>query len=160
MENEPIENENKGEPIIKYDKEKIKILIINSLEKPLSFHIMNLKSNDIILKKNHIKYLLQKFRENNFPSDSKFLNDISQIMVTLDESNNNLTNIQICYSYNNIINIKNKNRLEKFIIFTNIFQLNMVKKCTQIFIDGTFKSCQRGFIKYLILQVFYQKLTP
>jgi len=75
LENEPIENENAEEPIIKYDKEKIKILIINSLGKPLSFHIMNLKNNDIILKKKHIKYLLKKYRENNFPSDSKFLND-------------------------------------------------------------------------------------
>ena len=51
LENEPIENDIKGESIIKYDKEKIKILIINSLEKPLFFHLMNLKNNDIILKK-------------------------------------------------------------------------------------------------------------
>ena len=36
----------------------IKSLIITNLEKPLSSHIINLKNNKIILKKDKIKYLL------------------------------------------------------------------------------------------------------
>ena len=54
------------------------------MNKPLSFHLENLKNNDIKLNKTQIKYLLQKIRENNFPKDEDYLNNISKIRITLD----------------------------------------------------------------------------
>ena len=63
----------------------IKSLIVENLEKSLSFYIINLKNNNIILKKNQIKYLLQKYREEKYPSDSYFIKDIKKILITIDE---------------------------------------------------------------------------
>lgn len=103
-----LEVKNKDINELKYEKYKIKILLVNSLDKPLSFHLMNLKNNNIILKPNHVKHLFQKYRELTYPSDTKFLIDISKIKITLDESNINTKDLSMCYSYNNIINIKKK----------------------------------------------------
>ena len=77
------------------------------------------------MKKNQIKYLLQKYREYKYPADNIFLSDISKISITLDKNNINMTYLSLCFTYSNLVNIKNKNKLEKYIIFTNIFQLNM-----------------------------------
>ena len=57
--------------------------------------------------------------------------------------------LPICYKYVNAINPEKKYSLEKYIIFSSNFQLNMMTKCTQLHIDGTFKSCPRGYYKIL-----------
>ena len=54
---------------------------------------MNFKQNNILLSKNQIKWHLQKIRESKFPKNDIFLKDIS----------------------------KNKNKLNKNIIFTSLF---------------------------------------
>ena len=41
--------------------------------------------------------------------------------------------------------MKKKKRQEKFILFTSKVQLNKFKECSQIFMDGTFKSCPKSF---------------
>ena len=74
---------------------------MNSLEKPLLFHLINLKNNNIILKKNQIKYLLQKYREYKYPADNIFLSDISKISITLDKNNINLTDLPLRFTYSN-----------------------------------------------------------
>ena len=51
-----------------------KALIYNNIEKPLSFHISNLRQNDIDLTVNQIKWQLQKIREDTFPKEDIFLN--------------------------------------------------------------------------------------
>ena len=59
-------NENKLDNI-----EFINSLIYSNIEKSLSFHKSNLQTNNIFLKTNKIKWLLQKLREDKFPSDIK-----------------------------------------------------------------------------------------
>ena len=49
-------------------------LIIQHIEKPLSFHIDNLKKNKVPFKRYRITNLLQKYREEAFPEDMHFLN--------------------------------------------------------------------------------------
>ena len=54
----------------------------------------------------------------------------------------------MCYEYNQIFNPK-KNTHEKFIIFSSAFQLQSLKKCSQIHIDATYKSCPKTFYQLL-----------
>ena len=44
------------------------------MTKPLSFHISNLKYNNINLSSNQIKRILQKVREIKYPLEQNFLN--------------------------------------------------------------------------------------
>lgn len=133
-----------------YEKKRVlaKSLIIQNLEKDLSFHINNLRNNNIYLKKNSIKWLLQKLREEKYPSDEIFLKDISKITITF-ENSSNMIDIPLCYKYNNLINLEKNNKLEKYIIFTSKFQVKLIQKCTQIYIDGTFKSCPKNYYQII-----------
>ena len=91
--------------------------IISNINKPFSFHLNNLRSNNIYLTKNQNKRLLQKIRENKFPPDVIFLKDISKIKITFDNESE-LTNINMCYKYVHILNPNKNNSVEKYIIFT------------------------------------------
>ena len=57
----------------------IKSLILANLEKPLVFHVENLKNNNIYLTNNQINWSLQKIREEKYPSNDKYLLNISDI---------------------------------------------------------------------------------
>ena len=103
-----------------------------------------MRNNNIYLKKNSIKWLLQKLREEKYPSDEIFLKDISKITLTF-ENSSNMIDIPLCYKYNNLINLEKNNKLEKYIIFTSKFKVKLIQKCTQIYIDGTFKSCPKNY---------------
>ena len=118
-----------------------------------------MKNNKIILKRDKVKYLLQKYREEKYESDSKYLEDISKINITLDETNVNMINVSLCYKYSNIINIEKKNILDKYIIFTTNFQLNLAKKCTQVLVDGTFKCCPKGYYQVINVAGYYPELN-
>ena len=124
---------------IKNTKELMKSLIFANLDKKLPFHIANIKNNCINIKKNSINNYLQKYRESAYPSDKKFIKDITKIVITYDEGNINMTNMSFCYNHTNFLNFKNKNKQDQFIIFTSECQLNLISKCSQILIDGTFK---------------------
>jgi hypothetical protein len=50
-----------------------------------------------------------------------------------------MTNMPFCYNHTIFLNFKNKNKQDQFIIFTSECQLNLISKCSQILIDGTFK---------------------
>ena len=67
---------------------------------------MNLKNNNIVLKRDKIKYLLQKYHQEKYESDYEYLEDISKMKITLDESNINMKNLQFCYKYANVINLE------------------------------------------------------
>ena len=58
---------------------------------------MNLKNNNIILIKNQIKYLLQKYREYIYAADKIFLSDISKTIITLDKNNINMTDLPMYF---------------------------------------------------------------
>ena len=154
-------NDNKEEQNlnVKNYKELAKDLIFNNIEKPLNFHIMNLKQNKILLSKNQIKWLLQKIRESNFPNNEKFLQDISKILITFENNKLELKNIPFCFKSVNTINIINKNKLDKYIIFTSIFQINLLFKCTQVLVDGTFKSAPKTFYQILNISGFYPDIN-
>ena len=92
-------------------------LINSSIEKPLEWHITNLQANHINLNKNKVKYLLYKNRNELFPKDKDFLNDIINNTINLEENGNK--NIPFCYVNNTYLEkIKNnKYKTQKFIIF-------------------------------------------
>ena len=93
----------------------------------------------------------------NYPKDQDYLKDISKITITFDNING-MENFPFCYKYINQINIE-KNKLEKYIIYTSTFQLNLLTKCTQIHIDGTFKSCPKGFYQILNIAGYYPDIN-
>ena len=125
---------------------------------PLSFHANNIEHNGLKLTRNQLKWILQKIRENKFPSDDIFTKDISKITITFD-ININMTNLPLCYKYINTINPDKKNKQDKYIIFTTNFQMNLLSKCTQIHIDGTFKSCPRGYYQILNIAGYYPDIN-
>ena len=156
-----------SEKIIKVEKSKEVIdkkkalasaLIMASINKSLSFHISNLKNNNIYLSKNQTKRLLQKIRENRYPPDDIFLKDISNIKITLDNESE-LKDINMCYKYAKLINPRKNNSLEKYIIFSSKFQMNLLKKSKQIHIDGTFKSCPKTFYQILNITAFCEDIN-
>ena len=72
--------------------------MILSINKRFSFHISNLKKNNIYLTENQIKRLLQKIRENTYPPDDKFLKNIADIKIVFDNEPE-LKEINLCYKY-------------------------------------------------------------
>ena len=133
-------------------------MIVIYLTKPLSFHIENLKKNNIKLSKNSIKNILQSLREDEYPSNEKFLKNISKIRITLDK-NIDYNNIPICFKYVNLINPKQNEKLEKYVIFSSIFQMNQIQYCTQLYIDETFKSCPNSFYQIINFARFLPKIN-
>lgn len=57
------------------------------------------KKNNINLTNIQIKNLLQTIRENEYPSDDKFLNDITKITISFGD-NIELQKLPICFEYN------------------------------------------------------------
>jgi len=135
----------------------IKSLILCNIEKPISFHQANLKTNNIFMTQNQLKWVLQKIREEKFPTNEKFLSDISNIKINLDNTAL-LNNLPFCYKFSNFINPEKKNCLEKYIIFTSKFQINMLNKCTQLYIDGTFKITPIGYYQVIIIGGFLPEI--
>ena len=68
----------------------------------------------------------------------------SHIKITF-ENSSNMSNLNLCHKYNQFLNPDKDNKLEKYLIFTTKFQINLLTKCNQILIDGTFKSCPKNF---------------
>ena len=124
-------------------------MILQNLNKPLTFHLNNLRNNNIVLKNNIIKNLLQKLREETYPIDNEYLNNIINETIDLDINNPELNKLPFCLSVNSYINPYKNSRVEKIIILGTIFQIKLFSKVSQIFIDGTFKSCPKIFIKSL-----------
>ena len=75
-----------------------KEIIIKNLDKSLQWHVNNLYSNNIHIKKNTIKNLLQKLRELNYPCDKEFLNDISKITISFSSNKKELQNLPFYFT--------------------------------------------------------------
>ena len=82
------------------------------------------------------------------------MKDISNIKINFD-NNNELENIPFCHKVVNMINLEKKNNLEKYIIFSSKIQMNLLTKTNQILIDGTFKSCPRGYYQIINIAGYY-----
>ena len=126
-------------------------LIKINLKEPLNFHIENLKNNKINIKKSRIRNILYTLREESFPKEEEFLKAINNIKIKL--SNNELiTEENYCIAKGEIINFKNNNKLEKYVIFSSDFQLNLFIEINELFIDATFKICPPNW--YQLLNIF------
>lgn len=127
-----------------------KNLIKSSLNKPLQWHITNLKNNEFNLSKNQIKYLLYKYRNEQYPKDSDFLVNVINTNISFDKNEDNAT--PFCYSdYKYIYKDKKKLYIEKFIIFTCLFLIKIFASSKKIFIDATFKITPTPFYQTLII---------
>lgn len=51
------------------------------------------------------------------------------------------------------------NNLDKYLIFTSKLQMNLLKKCSQLLIDGTFKSCPSGFYQIVNIAGYYEEIN-
>ena len=120
-------------------------LIKQHIDKPLSFHLDNLKKNNIPFSKNKIKYYLQKYREESFPEDKYYLDNIELIKITYDNNKDEFKDLPFCYVNSKFLNPEKKNRREMIIIFSSEIQLKKLEKAKQIFMDATFKSCPKNF---------------
>ena len=89
---------------------------------------------------------MQQLREENLPSDSKFLFNIDKITIDIEDEH-----LPFCYCYYSDIKLgNNKYICDKFFIITSSFQINMFIKCTQIFLMQFSKVAQNLCINYLI----------
>ena len=161
-----LQSDEKSNSLIPVKKMKIKLMMIQNLLKLLFLQIQ-INHSDFIkqIQKTIIytslltKWLLQKIREKTYTNDIKFLEDISKITINFEVQNPDLKNLCLCHKYSSIINPKKNNIQEKYIIFTTKFQINLLAKCTQILIDGTFKSCPRSYYQILNISGFFPDIN-
>ena len=131
---------------IKTEKDNLDLaynLIKNSLDQPLLFHIKNLTSNNIKISRLKIKNILQELREGSYPKDDEFLDNIELIKIDLGISDE-LKNLNFCPAKINLYN-QEKNKIERFAIFTTVFQLKMMAESDELFIDVTFKVAPKKY---------------
>ena len=86
---------------------------------PLLFHVKNLAINNINLSRIKIKNKLQLFREELYPKDDEYLDDIDSIKINLGDDED-LQNLNYCHSKIQFYNPKIK-KIDRLIIFTTIF---------------------------------------
>ena len=134
-------------------KQKAKELIFRNLDKPLSFHLENLKNNNFKLSKNQIKWILQILREQNYPSDANYLFNIDKIKIEIDNEQ-----IPFCFSYYSNIFYEKHYICDKYFIITSPFQINMFSKCNQLFFDATFKSCPKSMYEIFNIAGFFKDI--
>ena len=111
-------------------------LIKQNLIESLEFHVRNFKNNNIEFSRNKIKNLLQKIREADIPKDQELLADLSKIKINYDDLNKNEEGVPFCLSKSEFINLRYKNSIEKYVIFTSLYQLKMFGECDEYYADG------------------------
>ena len=77
---------------------------------------------------------------------------LSNIKINFKNSDDIDDEVPFCLSKGEFINIRYKNRLEKYIIFTSLYQIKMGAERKQYFLDGTFKAAPKGY--YQILNIW------
>ena len=131
------------------------MLIKQNITAPLDFHVKNFKNNNIDYSYNKIKNLLQKIRELEIPDNNEILANINNITINFNNNNKSEDEVPFCLSKGEFINLRYKNRIEKFVIFTSLLQLKIGAECDDYFIDGTFKACPKGW--YQLLNIWAYK---
>ena len=86
------------------------------------------------------------------------MKDISKINITF-EKEIGLENLNFCWKNAQILNTTKKYKMEKYTIFTSIFQMNLITKCSQIYIDGTFKSSPKLYFQILNIVGYYKEIN-
>ena len=100
----------------------------------------NLKKNKIPFKKFKIKNLLQKFKEESFPEDANFFDNLEYIKIIYAPNNDEFKQLPFCYVNKKFLNIKNRN----IVMFTSEVQLKKLEVASQILMDATFRSCPKN----------------
>ena len=102
--------------------------------------------NNIDSKPYKIKNILQLVREADIPKGKTLLSDISKIKIKFGSMNEE---VPFCLSKGDIVNIRYKNRLEKYCIFTSLLQLKIAAECDDWFLDATFKIAPKNWYQFL-----------
>lgn len=123
----------------------------------MEFNVRNFKNNNINFSYFKIKNLLQKIREIDLPSNDEILSYISKIRINYDNFERNEEGVPFCLSKGEYVNLRYKNRVEKYIIFTSLYQLKIAADCDDFFLDGTFKCAPKGYYQMLNLWGFIRK---
>ena len=125
------------------DKQEIRKIMEANLFKLLSFHKSNFEKIGLKLSDNEIKYELQINRNFFYPKDFDYLNKIFEYKNKLNE---NSQPTPFCFSRIQYFDFNNKKN-EEILIYTSEFQINLVSKTDQIYLDGTFKCSLVDFYK-------------
>ena len=72
------------------------------------------------------------------------MNNISNITIKLSD-NPEVGEEPFCIAKGDFINYKKNNRVEKYLIFSSVFQPNCFKEVSELFIDGTFKIAPKNW---------------
>ena len=79
------------------------------------------------------------------PKNQEILANLSKIKINFDNIDKNEEGVPFCLSKGEFINFRYKNWLEKYVIFTSLYQLKMFDDCDEYYADGTFKSAPKGW---------------
>ena len=131
-------------------------LITLNLNEPLDFHLANFKNNSINWKKGKIRKLLYSIREEKYPKDQIFMQDISNIKIQLSD-NKEVSNECFCISKGEFINFSKNKNLERYFIFASQFQLKLYNEVDELFIDGTFKVAPKNWLQLINIFGFIRK---
>ena len=83
-------------------------------------------------------------REESFPKDDKLLKCIDKI--TINFSNNKKDEQVFCVNKDEFINITKNRKLERYVIFSSEFQINLFGEIDTLYLDSTFKFVRKtGF---------------
>ena len=104
-----------------YSEIQKKALYLISLNhtKEISWHINNIKMNNIELTDNQIKYLLHKYRSSTYPNDIEYLKGPFYIKNKINKEGEN-NEEPLCFSYNKFYN-PTKKKIEAFLIYASYF---------------------------------------
>ena len=98
----------------------------------------NLKYNKINWKKAKIRSLLYKLHEEAFPKEDIFLMNINPNKIKFTD-NPEIGKENFFITKADFINFIKNNRLEKYIMLSSPFKLNLYTEIDELFIDCTFK---------------------
>ena len=122
---------------------------------PYSFHSTLLENESIKFSYNQLRdYIFQK-KNSTYPSDEVFLENVGNYHTRLTEEKTEVP-FPFCQGYNQIsrpktmVELKINNNLntvwDSFLVFTTVFQFDILSSSKQIFIDSTFKVISKSFI--------------
>ena len=135
---------------------KIFDLINLNLFKSFSFHENNLINNNINISNSQLKHLLYTYRNKNFPKNETYLTNLFNYKIKLSEDKN-MKEKCFCLAKGEYFNPQTNN-VEKYLIYSTDFQLNLFTSSKHIYIDGTFKSVPSNYYQLVTLHCF-NKLT-
>ena len=127
--------------------------IKDNITKSLFFHKNKLREMGFICKENSVKWALQKIRAHLFPINKIFLQNVFSYKINLQKSNPRSQEHPFVYVEKKIYNPKS-GKIEHFILCTTEFQLKRLLNTSQVFMDGTFKSCPNPFYQLFILHSY------